>query len=84
MPSVICQHYCKDCYASNICALDAIVEQGDTMLLDTTRCIGCGACRTACVAFGSSIIKPKMIKPPRVKPLPRPPGSPWSLEKPQS
>jgi len=79
MLSVICQHYCKDCYALNVCAIHAILEQEmDSILLDTTKCIGCGCCRTACVTFGASMIKPKMIKAEKVRPLPSAPSSPFS------
>jgi len=52
MLNIICKHNCKDCYALRVCAVHAIEEKGAAIYLDTDKCIGCGACKTACVAFG--------------------------------
>jgi Fe-S-cluster-containing dehydrogenase component len=59
MLNIICKHACKDCYALNVCALQAIEEQEGAIYIDTERCIGCGCCKTACVAFGYKALEDK-------------------------
>ena len=59
MLNIICKHVCKDCYALNVCALQAIEEREGAIYIDTENCIGCGCCKTACVAFGYKTLEDK-------------------------
>jgi len=59
MLNIICKHACKDCYALNVCALQAIEEQEGSIYIDTENCIGCGCCKTACVTFGYKALEDK-------------------------
>jgi len=59
MLNIICKHACKDCYALNVCALQAIKEQEGAIYIDTENCIGCGCCKTACVTFGYKALEDK-------------------------
>ena len=59
MLNIICKHACKDCYALNVCALQAIEEHEGAIYIDTENCIGCGCCKTACVAFGYKTLEDK-------------------------
>ncbi len=59
MLNIICKHNCKDCYALRVCAVHAIEEQREAIYVDTDRCIGCGSCKTACVAFGYKALEDK-------------------------
>ena len=51
MLNVICKQNCKVCFCEPICAMKAIVSQQGTIYVETEKCIGCGACRTACMAW---------------------------------
>ena len=59
MLNIICKHNCKDCFALRVCAVHAIEEQTTAIFVDTGRCIGCGSCKTACVAFGYKALEDK-------------------------
>ena len=59
MLNVICKHNCKDCYALRICAVGAIIDRQGSIYVETGNCIGCGSCRTACVAFGYKALEDK-------------------------
>jgi len=59
MLNVICRHHCKDCYALRVCAVHAIEEQKGSIFVDTDNCIGCGCCKTACIAFGYKALEDK-------------------------
>ncbi|MGQ9859629.1 MAG: hypothetical protein ACUVS3_13220 [Thermodesulfobacteriota bacterium] len=78
--NVICTHVCKSCYAKVVCAIHAVVERPDAVLLDANRCIGCGCCMTACRSFGHSMIRYKSLRTERIKPLPGAPAPPWPEE----
>ncbi len=78
--NAICTHICKSCYAKAVCAIHAISERPDAVLLDSKRCIGCGCCMTACKTFGHSMVKHKSVRPERLKPLPGAPTPPWPGE----
>ena len=78
--NAICTHICKACYAMTVCAVHAIGERTDAVVLDPKKCIGCGCCMTACKTFGHSMIKHKTVKAERVRPLPGAPTSPWPEE----
>lgn len=79
--NAVCTHICKSCYAKVVCAIHALSERTDSILLDPDRCIGCGCCMTACKAFGHSMIRHKNLKPEKVKPLPGAPSPPFPGEK---
>jgi Fe-S-cluster-containing hydrogenase component 2 len=51
MLNVICKQNCKACFAEPICAMKAIISQQGAIYVETAKCIGCGACRTACVTW---------------------------------
>ena len=51
MVNVICKQNCKACFCEPICAMKAIASIQGTIYVDTEKCIGCGACRTACVTW---------------------------------
>jgi Fe-S-cluster-containing hydrogenase component 2 len=51
MLNIICKSNCKVCFAEPVCAVDAIIDQQGSIYVETDKCIGCGCCRTACVAF---------------------------------
>jgi Fe-S-cluster-containing hydrogenase component 2 len=76
--NAICPHVCKACYAMTVCAVHAIGERPDAILLNPELCIGCGCCKTACETFGGAMIKHRAVSAERVKPLPAAPGSPWT------
>jgi len=58
--NIICKHNCKDCYALRVCAMHAITaEQKDAIYIETDTCIGCGCCKTACIAFGYKALEDK-------------------------
>lgn len=59
MSKIICAHLCKSCYAMGVCAVHAISELNGSILVDTEKCIGCGSCKTACVAFGYKALQNK-------------------------
>ncbi|MBZ4660637.1 MAG: hypothetical protein JG766_2560 [Desulfacinum sp.] len=59
MSKNICAHLCKSCYAQHVCAVHAITELNGAMVLDTEKCIGCGSCNRACVAFGFKVLQNK-------------------------
>ncbi len=59
MLNVICSHNCKDCYALRVCAVHAISDQEGAIYVDTDKCIGCGCCKTTCVAFGYKALEDK-------------------------
>ncbi|HUU41231.1 MAG TPA: 4Fe-4S binding protein [Desulfatiglandales bacterium] len=59
MVNIICRHSCKDCYALRVCALNAIKDQQGAIYVETDSCIGCGACKTACTAFGLKALEDK-------------------------
>jgi Fe-S-cluster-containing hydrogenase component 2 len=42
-----------------VCAVHAISELNGSILVDTEKCIGCGSCKTACVAFGYKALQNK-------------------------
>jgi len=48
MLNMICKQNCAACFAEPICAMKAISNTGGAVYVETDRCIGCGACRTAC------------------------------------
>jgi Fe-S-cluster-containing hydrogenase component 2 len=52
MLKTICPHYCPDCYAANVCAVHAVTSDHGSIGVDLSKCIGCGCCKTTCVAFG--------------------------------
>jgi len=54
MLNVICKTNCASCFAQVVCALSAIVSQAGSIYVDTDKCIGCGACRTACLTFSAT------------------------------
>ena len=49
----VCSHNCASCFAVLVCAVNAMIDQREAILVDTEKCIGCGACRTACLAFSA-------------------------------
>ena len=51
MFKTVCSHNCASCFAVPVCAVGAMSERSDAVVVDTERCISCGACRTACLAF---------------------------------
>jgi len=51
MLNLICVTNCASCFAQQVCALRAISPQAGSIYVDTGKCIGCGACRTACLTF---------------------------------
>ena len=61
MLNIICKHDCKDCYALRVCAVHALEEQKGSIYVDTDNCIGCGCCKTACVAFGYKALEDKTL-----------------------
>lgn len=75
--NAVCTHICKSCYAKVVCAIHALQERADAIVLDSTKCIGCGCCLTACSTFGHSMIRHKNIRPERIKPLPGTPTPPF-------
>ncbi len=81
--NAICTHVCKSCYAKAVCAIQAISERPDAVLLDPKRCIGCGSCMTACKSFGYSMVRHKSVRPERLRPLPGAPTPPWPGEQEQ-
>ncbi len=48
----VCPHFCSDCFALHVCAVHAVVENNGSINIDTEKCIGCGSCKSACVALG--------------------------------
>ena len=48
----VCPHFCSDCFALRVCALRAVVENNGSIHIDTEKCIGCGSCKSVCVALG--------------------------------
>ncbi len=63
MLNVICKHNCKDCFALRVCAVQAIKDQQGSIYVETDDCIGCGACRRACVIFSyDQALKEKTVE----------------------
>lgn len=48
----VCPHFCSDCFALRACALHAVVENNRSINIDTKKCIGCGSCKSICIALG--------------------------------
>ncbi|MDR3763705.1 MAG: 4Fe-4S dicluster domain-containing protein [Acidobacteriota bacterium] len=48
---IICRH-CEDAPCSNVCKMGAISRQGERVVVDTDRCVGCRLCLMAC-PFGA-------------------------------
>lgn len=59
MSKNVCAHLCKSCFAAHVCAVHAITEINGTVLINSEKCIGCGSCKTACVAFGFKALQNK-------------------------
>ncbi|SMC25431.1 4Fe-4S binding domain-containing protein [Desulfacinum hydrothermale DSM 13146] len=59
MSKTICAHLCKSCFALHVCAIQAISEADGTIVVDAEKCIGCGSCNRACVAFGFKALQNK-------------------------
>ncbi|MFP3868814.1 MAG: hypothetical protein ACLFUU_11750 [Desulfobacteraceae bacterium] len=59
MINVICSHNCKDCFAMRVCAVRAITAEHGAIYVNTEKCIGCGCCKTACIAFGHKTLEDK-------------------------
>ncbi|MCE5335355.1 MAG: hypothetical protein LLG06_12300 [Desulfobacteraceae bacterium] len=62
MNNAICPHSCKDCFAMRTCAVGAISEVREGIVIDASQCIGCGCCKTACSAFGYKALQHKSMK----------------------
>jgi Fe-S-cluster-containing hydrogenase component 2 len=63
MINAICKKNCAGCFALPVCAVGAIIEQQNSIYVDTDKCIGCGSCRTACVTFGyNQALKEKTVE----------------------
>jgi Fe-S-cluster-containing hydrogenase component 2 len=63
MINSICKLNCASCFALPVCAVSAIIYQQGSIYVDTEKCIGCGACRTACVTFGyDQALKDKTVE----------------------
>ena len=61
MMNVVCAHNCKDCFAMRVCAVNAFEETPETISVDPDKCIGCGVCKTVCVAFGFKALEKKAV-----------------------
>ncbi len=49
---------CEDAPCANVCPIGAITEQGDKIIIDENKCIGCKTCAVAC-PFGAIDILPR-------------------------
>lgn len=50
---------CDDAPCANVCPVDAITHQGNKIMVDTDKCIGCKTCMLAC-PFGAMDMAPEL------------------------
>ena len=53
MLKTVCSHNCASCFAVPLCAVNAMIDRRDSIVVDTEKCISCGSCRTGCLAFST-------------------------------